>query len=270
MMFSRTGVFLAFVGVLAAAPACDDSDAEPAPVVLVHGAWMGQSAWDDVAADLRAKGGAVATLDLPAHGDDATPAAEATIDGYADAVVEVIAGFDQPVVLVGHSMAGVVISAVAEREPENIARLVFVAAYRPADGQALVDLAMQDHDSLAGASLMFRDDGTVALPEDQLGEIFCADCSADALERLLATYRDEPAAPFTQPVTLTADRAGQVPATYVFTSEDRAVSPALQQAMVDASPVDTELTLATSHAPMLSAPAELAALLVTERERAGQ
>ena len=54
-----------------------------------------------------------------------------------------------------------------------------------------------------------------------------------------------------------------MPRIYIHTAQDHAVSPALQESMVAATPVEEELTLATGHAPMLSAPAELAAALLS-------
>lgn len=79
--------------------------------VLVHGSWMGKFCWAEVVPMLEALGSAVLTLDLPAHGDDSTPSEKASLDGYRDAVLAVI-GDRNDVTLVGHSMAGMVISAV--------------------------------------------------------------------------------------------------------------------------------------------------------------
>ena len=241
---------------LLALTACEDDTRTP--FVLVHGAWMGASAWDEVAAELRAAGAEVITFDLPAHGADRTPPADASLDAYVARVEQALDG--EEVVLVGHSMAGVVISQVAERAPDRIAELVYLAAYLPSDGDSLADLAGHDADSLAGANLVFHADGTVGLPRDRLAEIFCADCDDGGRAALDAGYRDEPGAPFAEPVSL-GDRFGRVRKTYIHTRQDRAVSPALQEEMSAA--VDRALTLDTSHAPMLAAPAELAAALLS-------
>src|SRR6185503_15163569 len=131
--------------------------------VLVAGAWMGASGWNDVATALRADGATVIVPELPAHGADPAPAGTATLTGYVDRVSAAIDGADGPVILAGHSMAGVVISEVAERHPADIARLVYVAAFLPANGQSLFDLAMSDPDSEVGAHLIFNEDGTAGV-----------------------------------------------------------------------------------------------------------
>lgn len=264
------GALLGLALCATATAACDDDDgggADAPPFVLVHGAWMGAWAWDDVAAALRAEGATVSVVELPAHGDDPAPAAEATLDAYADRVATAIEAAGAPVTLVGHSMAGVVITRVAEDDPDRVAALVYVAAYLPRDGQSLLDLAMTDADSHAGPALVIDEaTGTGALPADQLADIFCADCPPAALDRLASRYRDEPLAPLAAPVAVSAAGWGSVPSSYVYTSEDRAVSHALQRSMTEGVALAGSATLATSHSPMLSAPGELAEIL---REQAG-
>lgn len=135
MSFRKQIAWLALAGLTWGAQAAD----KPA-VVLVHGAWSNASAWDRVAADLRVRGFTVTAVNLPGHGADATPASQLTLAGYADAVQAALPAQGKAV-LVGHSMAGMVISAVAERAPEKLASLVYVAAYLPASGQSLYQLS---------------------------------------------------------------------------------------------------------------------------------
>ena len=81
------------------------------------------------------------------------------------------------------------------------------------------------------------------------------------MKEIESHYRDEPIVPLTEPVTLTAEAFGKVSKVYIRTEQDAAVSPALQGAMIAATPVDEELSLATSHSPFLSKPIDLAAML---------
>jgi pimeloyl-ACP methyl ester carboxylesterase len=231
--------------------------------VLVHGAWMGAAGWDDTAGELRAAGADVVTLDLPAHGADTTPVAQATLAGYRDAVLDTISQQKLPVILVGHSMGGMVITEAAEASPGAIERLVYVAAYLPADGDSLFHLAMSDADSQIGASLQFNGD-TVGIDPTKFPDLFCADCSDAARAELVAGYRVEPGAPLEEMAAVTPGGAGSVPKTYIYTSQDRVVSPALQQRMSATTPVDRTATLDTSHAAMLSHPHELATLLLAQ------
>jgi pimeloyl-ACP methyl ester carboxylesterase len=87
--------------------------------VLVHGSWLGKFCWTEVVTLLEMKGHTALTIDLPAHGDDLTPPDNTSLDSYRDVVVGLI-GDLRDVILVGHSMAGVVISAVAEAIPDRI------------------------------------------------------------------------------------------------------------------------------------------------------
>src|SRR5882757_6565392 len=95
-----------------------------ATYVLVPGFWLGGWAWDGVAARLRAEGHEVLAL-TPGGVAERSAEADATIESRVADVVEVLRG-RRDVVLVGHSGAGVVVVAAAERAREHVARLVLV------------------------------------------------------------------------------------------------------------------------------------------------
>lgn len=242
---------------------CADPGAgEGRTYVLVHGAWMGGAGWEPVAERLRAEDAEVHVLDLPAHGTDPGAAAGATLGAYVDRVSEAIDRARGPVTLVGHSMAGIVISQVAEQRPADIEELVYVAAYVPVTGQSLFDLAMSDAGSQIGPQLVFGADHTIGIKPEAFADLFCADCDAPARAALEAAYQPEPDAPLATPVTLTAGGFGTVRRSYLRTAQDRVVSPALQAAMIAATPMQRDVTLDTSHVPLLAAPDQLAAELL--------
>jgi pimeloyl-ACP methyl ester carboxylesterase len=227
-------------------------------LVLVHGAWMGAWAWDPVATQLRQQGQKVSVVELPAHGGDQTPVSDATLDAYVDRVGQAVAAADRPVVLVGHSMAGMVISQYAERAPDKVKSLVYLAAYLPENGQSLGDLANTDADSHLGPALVINmETGTGAIPGDKLQDIFCADCDAATFSSIQSHYRDEPLAPIGTPVELTAANFGSVSKSYIFTTGDHAVSYTLQQRMAGTVTLAGSATLSTSHSPFLSAPRDV-------------
>lgn len=248
---------LAALGV--AAPAVQAAD-KPA-IVLVHGAWSNASAWDRVAADLRARGFAVTAVNLPGHGPDGTPPEQLTLAGYADAVQAALPATGRAV-LVGHSMAGMVISAVAERAPEKLASLVYVAAYLPGDGQSLYLLSQTDADSRVGR--YWRQENPQAYspasiaPEGRV-DVFCADCSPADQQAVVQAHKPEAVTPLGTPVALSAARFGSVPRFVVHTRQDHAVSYRLQQQMLAAAGGATRVTtLDTSHMPMLTQPRAVA------------
>lgn len=240
------------------------------PVVLVHGAWMDASAWDRVAANLRARGLSVTAVNLPGHGTDTTPPETLSLAGYADAVLAALPK-DQAVTLVGHSMAGMVISLVAERAPERVGNLVYVAAYLPRSGDSLYTLSQQDTDSRVGRYWTQADPKTyspASIKPEGIVDVFCADCSADDQRRLVQTHKAEAVPPLGTPVTLTAERSGRVPRVYVHTLRDNAVSHSLQKRMLEqAGGAQTVVTLDSGHSPMLSRPRELAAVIAQAAQK---
>lgn len=232
------------------------------PIVLVHGAWMGAWAWDEVTPLLEARGHVTHVVELPAHGDDATPATEASLTGYRDAVVAVLDGLDEPAAVVGHSMGGMVISEVAQARPQAITELVYVAALLPQSGQSLLDLAMADPDAITAMHLVDNGDGTASIDPAAIGEVFCGDCDDAHVQTIVDRTKPEPFMPLVTPAMLDDAAFGSVRRTYVYTELDVAVSYAGQQAMVAATPVDDTRSLATAHSPFFSQPQALADAIV--------
>jgi pimeloyl-ACP methyl ester carboxylesterase len=249
--------------------ACKKSDtalAQPKPtVVLVHGAWQAPFAWAPVVTDLQQQGYTVVTVELPAHGDDQTPVAGLTLLSYRDKVLAAINALPAstgPVILVGHSLGGAIISTVAEAAPTKIAKLVYVAGFMPVNQQSVFDLAQQDAQSLLGPALSFSADGLLAkVAPAQVVNIFCQDGSAAVQQLIQTNYRDEPAAPLAEKLSLSTANYGRVPKYYVHTQQDHAISPSLQTLMVQATPVQKEYSLNSSHTPQLSMPDQLTTIL---------
>jgi len=226
--------------------------------VLVHGATMGAWVWDQVGSFLALGGADVQVVDLPAHGDDMTPVDQVTMDAYVARVASVVDASPAPVHLVGHSLAGMVISQYAELEPEKLESLIYLAAFVPQDGETALQLLGQDTGSQIGAYIIANEDGTLGLPQEQLGPLFCADCNETQLAPLLAGARNEPLVPMVTPVRLTPERFGSVPKRALFTANDVAISYGFQQQMASTVSMECTRTLQTSHTPQLSRPADVA------------
>ncbi|MEU5269451.1 alpha/beta fold hydrolase [Streptomyces hygroscopicus] len=112
-----------------------------ATYLLVHGAWHSGQCWERVVPLLTAAGHRVFAPSLTGYGDTTHLAGpEVGLDTHVDDIVELIAGEDlTEVILVGHSYAGLVISSVANQLPDRIARLVYLDAMVPEDGESAVD-----------------------------------------------------------------------------------------------------------------------------------
>ncbi|MGC4038484.1 MAG: alpha/beta fold hydrolase [Chitinophagaceae bacterium] len=231
--------------------------------VLVHGAWQSSYVWQEVKKNLEEKGQNVLTVELPAHGDDGTSPAAVSMQVYTQKVVDAIKTVNGKVILVGHSMGGVVVSSVAEAVPERIEKLIYIGAFVPASGQSLLDLALTDAQSELGPNLIPSEDQlTLDIVHDKIISIFCQDASADAQNLVLAKYKVEPAIPFADKITLTAKRYGVVDKYYIHTLMDHAIGADLQARMVSAASIRKEYSINTGHSPFLSKPEETASLFL--------
>jgi pimeloyl-ACP methyl ester carboxylesterase len=237
-----------------------------ARMVLVHGAFGRAACWDRVVPGLRAAGHDVEAIDLPGAGDDHTPVAEVTLDRYAQRVCEVVAA-GPPAVLVGHSMGGMVITQAAARCPQQIARLIYIAAFLPWDGQSLIDMTQlpEAAGDAVQANLVVDGDPPVAtMPPEaaRAGLMHC--CDDDQAAWAQSLRGPQPVAPFTHPASLGGsgrERFAELPRAYVMCLQDRAIKPALQRRMLKAAGCDPVLEIDTDHAVWASRPDELAAAL---------
>jgi len=233
-------------------------------IVLVHGAWSDATAWQAVVPLLKAQGHEVIAVNLPGHGTDASSFAGISLQSYVDAVKNAI-GDRKNVILVGHSMAGIVISQVAEEIPGQIKELVYLAAYLPQNGESLLSLAKQDADSHIGKYLQIdQTNGSANVAKDGVVDVFAADAPAQVADYLVNNIKPEPLAPLATPVTLTDANFGIVKKVYIHTTNDHAVSFTLQKMMVkNNGHISKEYSLASSHTPFISMSDKLAAILLT-------
>ncbi len=231
--------------------------------VLVHGAWQAPYVWDQVKSKLEQEGNSVTVVELPGHGDDQTIPSTITLNLYTTTVLDALSKINGKVILVGHSLGGMIISSVAEQVPTKIEKLVYLAAYLPSSGQSLLDLAGTDAgSSLGGQDILIKNaDGTLDIKHDRITDIFIQDGSVQVQDLVLQNYRPEPAIPFTNQVTLTAANFGAVEKVYIKTLQDHVVSPALQDQMIATAGVKTVYELNTSHSAFLAKPDSVAILL---------
>jgi len=230
--------------------------------LLVHGAWHGGWCWERLEAEFHARHIGYSILDLPGLGDDTTPASEISLAAYTEHVTRFVIELDRPVELVGHSMAGAVITEVAEQLPGFIEGLIYLCAFLPRNGETLAELGREDREAGLNAALVRGDDpDTVQVAEDAARELFYQDCRIEDAEAAIARLRPQATAPFHEPVRSTDERWGSVPRSYILCNDDRAISPAMQRRMLARVPCDPVVELASGHSPFYSNPAALAAAL---------
>ena len=233
-----------------------------ATFVLVAGAWHGAWCWKRVAPLLRADGHEVFTPELPAMGADKVDPRGVTLASWARFVADIVVAAPEPVVLVGHSRAGIVISQASELVPERIRRLVYLAGYLLPSGRTMAAEARADERSLIAPNMIPSDSGvTCTLRPDILREAFYGNCTETDAAWATAQLCPEPIKPLVTAPRITDAGFGRVPRTYIECAADRAVTLESQRRMQATLPCDPVFTLDTDHSPFVSRPAELASLL---------
>jgi pimeloyl-ACP methyl ester carboxylesterase len=226
--------------------------------VLIHGAWHGGWCWHKVLARLRTAGARATAPDLPSLGRDRTPLAQVSLQTWTESVCRALDAEADPVILVGHSRAGAVISQAAEARPEKVRTLVYLAGYLLADGECVSQKAKEDSQSLVAPNMQISEDRrswtlrAAAVRDALYGQ--CADEDVILAQSLLAP---EAVGPLMTPIRVSEARFGRVPRIYIECRRDRAVSLSEQRRMVSAMPCREVVSMDSDHSPFFSAPDEL-------------
>lgn len=224
--------------------------------VLVHGAWHGGWCWQKITPLLRAAGHDVFAPTLTGLGERVhLLSPEIDLDTHINDVLGVLEYEDlHNVVLVGHSYAGMVISAIAARAGDRLTRVVYLDAFFPEDGKALRDYAPA---AILDETANTQGEGW-RLPSYMFARDFGVTDPAD-VEWVDARLGDQPYATFTQPVDLGAGVPAHVERVYVLTTKDTFV-PHADRARQDGCSYH-ELFDA-GHDSMITMPEELVELLL--------
>jgi pimeloyl-ACP methyl ester carboxylesterase len=248
-------------------PVSDMTNAINGTIVLVHGAWHGGWCFDELVSALAERGVAAVALDLPGHGADTSP--QTDVAGDAAAVVAALASIDGPIVLVGHSYGGSVITQVVAGEAarSRVGHLVYVCALMSVKGKSFFDLPPEVHvGSLVGPLIRPAEGGLTSIDTSDLAAakaVFYGDCSDAQVARAASMLSLQNSGNMAIPAAVTGPAL--VSSTYVACTDDRTVPIAAQRAMIDAVKAEgvslDVVEMATSHSPFLSSPAAVAALL---------
>lgn len=247
------------VGAGASPVAASRTTRNPVHFVFVHGSFHGAWCWYRITAALESAGHRATAIDLPSAGIDPTPASTVDLRSQADAVVALLDSLTEPVILVGHSAGGPVISTVAEARPEKIAKLVYVSAYLLESGASIVSMLQNDPGSLVTENLIGTSDG-LFIRLDRARDVFYG--MSDDADVALARSLLKPIGARTtlDPVTI-GPAFASVRRFYVSCRRDRAVTPAFQRAMYTALPCERVFGIGADHSPFFSRPAALVRIL---------
>jgi pimeloyl-ACP methyl ester carboxylesterase len=222
-------------------------------IVLVHGAWADGSCWSKVIPLLEAKGFHVVAVQNP-------------LTSLADDVAatkRAIALQDGPVILVGHSYGGAVITE-AGNDPKVVG-LVYVAAFAPGDGESVGSISKPYPPTPLGGELRPDAQGFLSVTPKGIADDFAQDLSGNEKQILTATQGPTNAAAFGATITTAAWKTK--PSWFFIASNDRAIPPELEKAEA-ATMKATAITVASSHVAMLSHPKEVAELIEQAADKA--
>jgi pimeloyl-ACP methyl ester carboxylesterase len=228
-------------------------------IVLVHGAFADSSSWNNVARSLRARSFPVIAVANPLRG----------VKSDAAYVAALVASVKGPVVLVGHSYGGSVISAAADGKA-NVKALVFVAAFAPEAGESAVDLSGKFPGSTLGPTLappVSLPDGAkdLYILQDKFSSQFAADVPPAAGYLMAVSQR---------PITESALGEGApaaawktIPSWFIYGDRDKNIPPAALAFMAErAKSKKTVVVNGASHVVMISKPNAVSRLIVAAAE----
>lgn len=216
-------------------------------IVLVHGFWGGAAHWGKVIVELARKGYAsqrAVELPLTSLAED------------AERTRKMVKQQPGPVLLVGHSYGGAVISEAGDLP--NVVGLVYIAAFAPDAGESPGAIT-QAAPPAAIANVVPDSDGYLWIRHDKYHESFCQDLGADEALVMAVTQKAPLASTFGDNVSAPAWK--KKPTWYQVSSEDRMINPENQKRMSARMQPRKIITLAAGHASLASKPAEVAALI---------
>ncbi len=226
--------------------------------MLIHGSWHGAWCWFKVEGALRSSSTDVVVPNLPGRGRDPARAHFVTLGRMMRAVAPLLDPL-RPTTIVVHSRYGVLATALAEAYPDAIRRVIYLASYMLPSGERVKEhFASDDASFIRPFVALDRLRVCDALAPEAYVEGLYADCSAEDVTLASSLLCAEPSLPALARVKTTTERFGRVPKGYIRLSQDRAVSPALQDRLIEAGKPERVESIAASHSAYFSRPRELA------------
>jgi pimeloyl-ACP methyl ester carboxylesterase len=215
-------------------------------VVLVHGGFVDGSGWQGVHDILRNDGFSVSVVQNPT----------VTLDGDVTATRQILDAQEGPVILVGHSYGGAVISEAGNHE--KVAGLVYVAAFAPDEGESVNTLIADPPPGAPVPPILPPQDGFLFLDRDKFADSFAADLPAEQVAFMADSQVPWGVGALGGAISQPAWRVK--PSWYLIATDDRMIPPPAQRAMSERAGSIVEET-SGSHSVYVSKPAEVASLI---------
>ncbi|HEX7914940.1 alpha/beta hydrolase [Rudaea sp.] len=242
------------IGVLVNASAFAQEPSHKPVVVLVHGAFADASSWNGVVKILQKDGYFVIAAANPLRG----------VKSDGSYIGSLVADLKSPVVLVGHSYGGNVITEAAN-DRSNVKALVYVSAFAPDSGESVAELAGKFPGGTLGQALAppagLADGGKdLYILQDKFHDQFAADVPAPQAALMAATQRPIAEAALNEKSGAAAWKA--IPSWFIYGDADKNIPPAAMAFMAKRAPAkDTVVVKGASHVVMVSHPDAVAKLI---------
>lgn len=192
--------------------------------ILVHNAWHGSWCFEEVANLLKEAGQKVIVPNLPGRNSTSPDDFKnINLKTYVDFITSLVKQQTSPVTLVGHGTAGVIISQVAENIPDKIEHLIYITALIPDNGQSLFDETkkFKDPGLSTEMSVNLATNQVTLNKSDKAMECLFGECNEEDAQAAMSRLQETDAyQPLIAPITITADRFGQIKKTYILGRKD--------------------------------------------------
>jgi pimeloyl-ACP methyl ester carboxylesterase len=230
--------------------------------ILIHGAWHGKWAFNKIVSNLNSAGLQAIALDLPGHysNDVLKNWGSLTLQSYVNYVTDFIKANNlYNIFLLGHSMAGAVISQVGQNIPQNIAKLIYLAAFIPTPNGSVADEEKKaKFPSVALHITADKKNCSISIEKKDAKELFYNRCSSQDQSFALSKLQKQPLLPFVNSVSL-GDNFAKLYKIYIECLQDKAIHIEDQRRMN--AICDRIITIDSDHSPFFSAQKDLLLVL---------
>ncbi|MEM6804218.1 MAG: alpha/beta hydrolase [Bacteroidota bacterium] len=234
-------------------------------ILLLHGSFHDKTSWDALIPELEQLNFRVHTLTLLGNEDGKKSAYSIRLNSYVQQLLSAIEQIGKPLILLGHSMSGALISLVGEERPDLIKHLIYLSAIVPRKKDRIYkmgkDLPVKDK-SLAEEALKLTFQsllkGRISIDREKAKEAFYGGQSPEEQEKLSKSIVEQPFMPFLGKISWTEGRLGTVSKSYIECKHDKAHPINQQRAFQAYMNFSLVKTLESNHCPFYLMPRELA------------
>ncbi|MDY6969651.1 MAG: alpha/beta fold hydrolase [Spirochaetota bacterium] len=202
-------------------------------IVFLHGAWHGGWCWKDVAAQIRDEHGfSTDTITLPGHNHNENRSG-IELTTYSKHIISVLKNELDPVILVGHSSAGLLIQEAAPKIREKISCCIFINAFLLPDHSCQFDLMPPEATDAMRNAAEISPDNCIPVIEDFVRNMLMSGESEDMQNYVINNMVPQPIALFKSPISTESFKITDIPRGYIYCKDDVSLPPGAYLSMLE-------------------------------------